>query len=244
MKLLAILSSMPFESDRIRGVLQNARVEKVAGKNAYVGRISDMDVVLFNTGIGKINAAHSATCILEKFPVNAVLNLGVAGAYAGSRLSTGDIAMASMEVLGDDGVIDSKGWHSLEKIGIPLVSAGRKKYFNEFPLDNAFSKKIIRTIKAGKLSSYSQITQGTFVTLSAASGSPARAGELEKRFKGVCENMEGAAVAQVCAIYKVPFVEIRGVSNIAGVRDKRKWDMKCASENCQKAVLDLMYTMK
>ena len=243
MKLLALLSSMPFESDRIRGILKNVRLHRIAGKNAYRGRIAGIDVVLFNTGIGKVNAAHSASCIFERFPVKAVLNLGVAGAYAGSGLKTGDIAIASKEILGDDGVIDSGGRHSLEKIGIPLVISGRKKYFNEFPLDNVFSKKIIKTIKTGPLQSYSRITQGPFITLSAASGSPSRAAELEKRFKGICENMEGAAIAQVCAIYKTPFVEIRGVSNIAGVRDKRKWDLKGASGNCQEAVLDLLCAM-
>ncbi len=234
---------MPFESDRIRAVLKNVRVHRAAGKNIYKGSISNIGIVLMNTGIGKVNAAHSATCILEQFPVEAVLNLGVAGAYSGSGLSNGDVALASKEILGDDGVIDSGGWHSLNTIGIPLVRRGRKKYFNEFPADKRLSNKIMKSIKSGLIQSSPQVTQGPFVTLSAASGSPSRAVELQKRFNGICENMEGAAVAQVCAIYKVPFIEIRGVSNIVGVRDKRRWDLKGASGNCQGVVLDLLNTV-
>jgi futalosine hydrolase len=51
--------------------------------------------------------------------------------------------------------------------------------------------------------------------------------------------MEGAAIAQVCAIYKIPMLEIRGISNIAGERDKRKWNLDLASENCQELVLKI-----
>jgi hypothetical protein len=35
-------------------------------------------------------------------------------------------------------------------------------------------------------------------------------------------------------------LEIRGISNIAGIRDRRKWDIKRASENCQKVVMDII----
>ena len=50
--------------------------------------------------------------------------------------------------------------------------------------------------------------------------------------------MEGAAIAQLCALYNVPFLEIRGISNIAGIRDKRKWNLKLASQNSQTAALE------
>ena len=52
--------------------------------------------------------------------------------------------------------------------------------------------------------------------------------------------MEGAAIAQVCTIYKIPMLEIRGISNKVGERDKRKWDLGLASENCQKLLLKLL----
>ena len=127
-------------------------------------------------------------------------------------------------------MLDSKGCGGYKKIGIPLVQSGRKKYFNEFPVSTPPVPPLVRggfNIKAGN-----------FVTVSAATGTQKRAKELEERFRAVCENMEGAAIAQVCAIYKIPMFEIRGISNIAGVRDKRKWNLKLASQNCQKAVLE------
>lgn len=205
MKFLVLLSSMPFESNMVRAAMKNVRISTVAGKKMYKGILMGVNIIMTNSGIGKVNAAHSSTCIMERFPVEGFINMGVAGAYAGSGLGNGDIAVASKEIFGDDGVIDSNGWSSMETIGIPLLQHGRKKYFNEFPLDNRLCKKMIRSMNSSSFQS--QILQGTFVTVSAASGSPSRAGELERRFKGICENMEGAAIAHVCALYKKPFLK-------------------------------------
>jgi futalosine hydrolase len=63
---------------------------------------------------------------------------------------------------------------------------------------------------------------------------------MERRFNAICENMEGAAAAHVCAMYGIPMVEIRGISNIAGNRDRKKWDLKLAAENCQRVVLEFL----
>lgn len=234
MKIPAILASMPFESDRLLAVMKNVRAGKIADKNIYRGKLSGRDILLLNTGIGKVNAAHSATCIIENFPVEQIINIGVGGAYPSSGLKVGDVAIASNEIYGDDGVISKNGWKDMSEIGIPLIKKGKKKYFNEFILDNALLKKLVTR-------HLSLVTKsGAFVTVSSTSGTRKRAAELEKRFNAVCENMEGAAIAHVCAIYKIPFIEIRGISNIAGERNKSKWDLRLASDNCQKAIIEIL----
>ncbi len=228
--MLAILSSMPFEFDRILSGLKNVRTSEIAGKTVHAGKLSGNDIIIMNTGIGKINAAHSATCLIERYPLKKIINIGVGGAYPGSGLNNGDIAIASKEIYGDDGVIDAEGWKSLKEIGIPLVESAGKKYFNEYPVCS------IGAIRESPL----QVKTGTFVTVSAVSGVQRRAKELEKRFDAICENMEGAAIAQVCALYNIPMYEVRGISNTTGVRDKRRWNMKLASENCQKLILNII----
>ena len=230
MKFFAILSSMPFESEKVIAVTKKVRTAKVAGKTVYRGKLSGHDVLLLNSGLGKVNAAHAATCLIENYPVKGIINIGVGGAYPGSGLKIGDVAIASKEIYGDEGVITSKGWDSLKKIGIPLVLDGKKKCFNEFLLNNSL------LIKSAQLLTKS----GPFITVSSTTGTRKRAIELEKRFDAICENMEGAAIAQVCTIYKIPMLEIRGISNKVGERDKRKWDLGLASENCQKLLLKLL----
>lgn len=232
--MLALLSSMSFESELLLSWMSNVRSREIAGKTVCYGKLEGVEALLVLTGLGKVNAAHAATCVVENFPVSRIINCGVGGAYPKSGLKIGDVAAATKEISGDEGVVDADGWGSLKKIGIPVIQSGGKKYFNEFPLNlppAGFHKERERDF---------MIKSGPFVTVSAASGTQKRARDLEKRFGAVCENMEGAAIAHVCAIYKIPMIEIRGISNIAGVRDKRKWNLPLASENCQALLLDLV----
>lgn len=246
MNFFALLSSMPFESNKILRQFKNARRIKLAGKTVYKGKLSNTGILLINTGIGKANAALCATGLIERFPIRSIINLGAGGAYPASGLKIGDIAVASKEIYGEEGVVSSRGWESLKKIGIPLVQSGDKKYFNEFPLLTPHylgtnrSRPPLLDVGKGDF----KIKSGSFVTVSAVTGTHKRALELERQFNAVCENMEGAAIAQVCKIYKVPMLEIRGISNIAGVRDKRKWNLKLASENCQRAVLCIIESLR
>jgi len=41
--------------------------------------------------------------------------------------------------------------------------------------------------------------------------------------------MEGAAAAHICALYKVPFMEIRGISNLVTDRDRGSWQWTARS---------------
>ncbi len=238
MQLIAIISAMPFESAFILSCMKRARHHSITGKTVHKGQLSGVNVVLMNSGIGKVNAAHSATYIIEKYAVSAIINIGVGGAYPGSGLKVGDIAFATREIYGDEGVINAGGWGGLEKIGIPLVKDGMKRYFNEYPL-NSLPSSLFKGKNRMSRWNY-KITGGNFVTVSSVSGTRKRARELEKRFNALCENMEGVAIAQVCTLYKIPVFEIRGISNITGIRDKRKWDLQLASENCQKLTLNII----
>ncbi len=245
MKFVAILTSLPVESDNILAILKNIKKSRIAGKTVYKGKLSGRNVVLMNSGLGKVNASHSATCVIEHFSIGYVLNAGAGGAYPLSGIGIGDIAIASAEIYGDEGVITLKGgkrpaykWSGLEDIGIPLVQNGKKRIFNEICLNKKILRKAVNSLKKQTAQPGGvKIKAGRFVTVSAASGSKQRASELEGRFNAICENMEGAAVAHVCALYKIPLLEIRGISNIAGVRDKRSWNLRLASYNCQEAVL-------
>jgi futalosine hydrolase len=84
------------------------------------------------------------------------------------------------------------------------------------------------------------LTTGVFLTVSTVTGTRERALELRRRHKALCENMEGAAVAQVCALYGIPLLEIRGISNMVEDRDALGWEKGLAALNCQRAVLELI----
>lgn len=241
-RFIGLISSVPSEGRFLIKKLLHIKNRQLL---LYEGKIYGKNIVYSISGIGKTNASHAATLLIEKYIPSLIINFGICGAYPSSGLKVGDIAVAVKEVYGDEGVILKDGFHGTDFIGIPLLRKGRKKHFNEFVLDKKLVKQsvnlshICSTLARGWMGDF-KIKSGAFVTVSTCTGTNKRALDLEKRFGAICENMEGAAVAHICCLYGIPFVEIRGISNIVENRDINKWDIRLASENCQKAVMGLL----
>jgi futalosine hydrolase len=62
-------------------------------------------------------------------------------------------------------------------------------------------------------------------------GAPESIARISSGFDPDVESMEGAAVFYVCLHEKVPFLEIRAISNFVESRDTTKWDIPLAIEN-------------
>ncbi|KJU86470.1 futalosine hydrolase [Candidatus Magnetobacterium bavaricum] len=197
-------------------------------------RFPGHNVVLYETGMGKVNAAHACTLAIERHHPDLVISTGICGAYPDTGLVRGDVAVAGREVYGDEGVVLHDGFHTLETIGIALFRDGQREWFNTFDLDEQ-----LVDYATGLLGCVS----GTFLTLSACTGTLVRAMQYKEMFDPVCENMEGAAIAHVCLMTRTPMMELRGVSNIVQDRDLGTWDIKEASKNSQQAVIRLITSL-
>jgi futalosine hydrolase len=187
-------------------------------------------------GIGAVNTAHALS---EYFATHQkpslVIQTGIAGAYVPAGISVGSVVLADTEIYGDLGVLMVDGWQPMEAVGIPLVAArdGRPARFNYFPLDETL---VARASGIGG----SLITRtGPFLTLSIVTGVRTLGDELHDRFGALCESMEGAAAAHVCALHDTPFLEVRGISNLVEDRDRSKWRIKEAAEAAQTVALKL-----
>jgi futalosine hydrolase len=197
-------------------------------------RSSGFQVVV--TGIGAVNTARALTSHLVSSPKpSLVIQTGVAGAFVPAEIPVGSVVLADTEIYGDMGVLTTAGWQPLEAIGIPLVPAsdGLPARFNYFPLD----PKLVA--RAAEIGGAHIARTGPFLTLSMVTGVRALGDELHERFGALCESMEGAAAAQICALYDVPFLEVRGISNLVEDRDREKWKLGEAAEAAQKVVLNL-----
>jgi futalosine hydrolase len=228
MTLTAIMASTELEASLILRSLADARKIVIQNKFFFHGRLSGKETVVCLCGTGKVNAAHAATVLIEKYSPEIIYNIGVAGAYPSSGLKIGDIAVAEKEICGDEGVLTGKGFCDMESIGLPLVFAHGRAYFNEFSM---FVPEQLRDFRH----------RGNFVTVSACTGTLQEGLKIEKRLSALCESMEGAAIAHVCALNSLPVVEMRGISNIiedraAGPLSKR--DIITAAENVQRVFLE------
>ena len=207
----------------------------IGGKPATVGLLEGRSVVLLVAGMGKTNAAQALTALLETRRVAGVIGFGVAGAYSGSGLGVGGVALATREIYGDEGVLVPEGWLSTREIGIPLIGAGPTAVYNEIELDGARVDRACEALTRAGLNPVPAV----FVTVSSCSGTEARGLELARRFEAGCETMEGAAYAHVSALYGVPFLEVRGISNLVEDRDLNRWRLQDAAVAAAAAVRTL-----
>ena len=64
------------------------------------------------------------------------------------------------------------------------------------------------------------------VTINEITTRPARIQQLQQKYQPVVESMEGAAFHYIALMEKIPYIQLRAVSNMVGERDKLKWKMK------------------
>ncbi|HET7230580.1 MAG TPA: futalosine hydrolase [Longimicrobium sp.] len=233
---LALICSVPLESRQLRDSLVSRMEMEVGRKVAHFGVLDGAPVIVFAAGMGKTNAAHGLTALLERREVRGIIGFGVAGAYAGSSLDVGDVALASSTIYGDEGVEAPDGWISTEGIGIPLLERRGQPVYNEITLDAAQVKRAADSLAAAGV----HVRVGPFVTVSACSGTAARGAKIAARSHGLVEGMEGAALAHVAAIYDCRFLEVRAVSNRVEDRDLSRWRLHDAAAAAQRAVRALV----
>lgn len=239
MKPILILSATPQEIVLLEHALGTTARRKTDVFDYVEGSLGNQPVAISAGGIGKINAAAATAVLIEQCQPRLVINTGCAGAYLASGLSVGELAVASDEFLGDEGVLTSAGWQDLRFMGLPSSTHGRQQYHNAIPLSRHAAEK------AMQLADYLgvKLVRGRFITLSTCSGTRQRGEALAREFHGICENMEGAAVAQVCLRYGIDCLEIRGVSNLVDERDMKTWDIPRAVEAAQRFVLKYLEEM-
>ena len=148
--------------------------------------------------------------------------------------------MASEEVYGDEGVLAPEGFLDMQGIGFPLVQRNGVCLYNRFPVNAQTLVKVRPVLETFTAAVGRRVGGRSFVTISTGSGTDALAQEMVSRTGGICENMEGAAVAQVCALNNTPFLAVRGISNSTGTRDLRSWDVKKGAEIAQLAIRALL----
>ncbi|MCK5069525.1 MAG: hypothetical protein KAR01_03255, partial [Desulfocapsa sp.] len=85
-----------------------------------------------------------------------------------------------------------------------------------------------------------KIRRGNFVTVCGVSATVSRGAMLMRQYDGLCENMEGAAVARVCEEYNLPLLEMRTISNFVEERDLTRWKLHEACDEAGKAAAILL----
>ena len=238
MKRIGILGAMPEEINGIVSLLKD-KTEVVKGmRTYYIGTINNIEVVVVFSRWGKVASATTVTHLIVEFGITELLFTGVAGAIC-QKLNIGDIIIASSLVQHD---LDARP--IMNRFEIPLL--GKTVLHPPKNMLDSTIESISELVNSQKLIGLlSSMQQETFlftkpkvVVGQIASGDQffascaEKEGLLEILPEVLCVEMEGAAVAQVCFEYEIPFVIIRTISDSANensVVDFREFVAEVAS---------------
>ena len=235
-----ILGAMPVEIQMLESKLQDEQTEKYLNVTFYTGTLNGRKVVLAASGIGKVNAAMTATLLLDHFRPAEVLFTGVAGGI-NPNLAPGDIVLGEKTAQHDRGKLTSAGFSPQPTgEGIPLLMSPPERLL---ALAEAAAKDAaLDKIKTTRGERQPRVIRGIIVTGDIFVASPAKTAELRKMFKADAVEMEGAAVAQVCWQQKVPCLVIRCLSDKADAMADADFDrfVNAAAANSAKLTLSML----
>lgn len=183
-----------------------------AGGSGEAGE-RDLNVTLVVSGLGKANAAAALAATAARLPAQpTVVHLGIGGVYPGSELPLGSAAVAASERDLDLGVGEDRSRAGLEAIGLELVAGLVAS--NRIELLTPLARAVATAAEAPLVD---------FATSDGVTASPAAARDTAERYSVAIESMEGFAAAQVALAFGLEYVEVRGVSNRVGERDRAAW---------------------
>ena len=216
---IGILGAMAQEIDEVKALLTDKTIVKIANREFVVGKINGIGCVVAFSKWGKVAATITATLLIQEFGVTDLFFIGTAGALA-DGLKVGDIVISKRLVQHD---LDARP--IISRFELPLLN---RIYINSDPELSALAGRAVSSlINKGveKMVGEEAVKEfGLAPTLhfgDIASGdqfinSDAKRNEILSLLPDVqCVEMEGAAVAQVCLEFGVPFTVIRTISDTA-----------------------------
>ncbi|WP_174721228.1 5'-methylthioadenosine/adenosylhomocysteine nucleosidase [Streptococcus periodonticum] len=197
---IGIIAAMPEELKILVENLENAEKHLRLGHVYHTGNIGRHEVVLVESGIGKVMSAMSVAVLVNEFKVTAVINTGSAGAVA-EGLQIGDIVVADRLVYHDVDVT-AFGYEYGQMARQPLYFEASRYLVSEM------KKTLEKTHQTSRV--------GLIATGDSFIASQDKIDRIKGHFPEVLAiEMEGAAVAQATHSIGLPFMVIRAMSDTA-----------------------------
>lgn len=190
-----LICAMDSEADGFRALLTGRKDEVCSGMTFSSGLLQGVPVTVVKCGVGKVNAALCAQTALLRYSPDAVINVGVAGGV-GHGVVTGHVVIGSETVQYD----------------FDLTAIGEEDGL-VYPCDKTLAEALYqaaRTVLPDERVSLGRIATGDrFV------GDSVTCARIRDHYGSLACEMEGGAVAQVCAVSGVPCGVLRAISDNA-----------------------------
>ncbi|MEF9919760.1 MAG: 5'-methylthioadenosine/adenosylhomocysteine nucleosidase [Erysipelotrichaceae bacterium] len=194
--MIGIIAAMQIECDELLKLMQDIKKTEIHELNFYEGTLNKKQVVLMLSGVGKVNATMSTTILLDRYDISQIINIGTAGGLSVEQ-EVLDLVISDQVVQYDYDTTPIDG------------EAGRGKIFS---IDQNLLNKVknVLSVEACNLFVGGIASGDAFVSENA------KIDEILYYFPNViCAEMEAGAIGQVCNHFKIPFIVIRSLSDIA-----------------------------
>jgi len=200
--MLGIIGAMEEEIWEIRESIEDMSTITIGNFTFYKGKIQNKDMVLVESGIGKVNASICTTLMISHFNVEKILFTGVAGGV-NPKIDIGDIVIGTY-LMEHDYDVTAFGY----EVGMIPKMGDSKFHCNKALVDlaNTLAKENFQD---------TNIWQGPIVSGDVFVASEEKINWLWNKFQAYCTEMEGAAVAHVCKVLQIPFLIVRSISDKA-----------------------------
>lgn len=229
MKKYGIIAAMQEEMHEIENIMEEKTYKRIYDLNFIIGKINLTDIVLVEAGVGKVNAARTTQILIDKFDIDAIINVGSAGS-ANDELEIGDIVIGKKIVQHDFDITafgHEKGY--ISNIGQYIGSDERLIEKMEQTILKIQNNKFL--IKIGTIAS-GDIFCTEFKMKE----------KIRNKFNADAIEMEGAAIAQVCKLDNIPFIIIRSISDKPNGSNNITFDkfLETASKRCAQILKEFL----
>ena len=222
MSKIAIITAMDEELEAIKNKFKEVEKKELRELIYYEGEASKKEYILIKCGVGKVNAARVTQILIDNFDIEYIMNVGIAGSL-NDELEIGDIVIGGKLVQHDFDITafgNEKGY---------ITDTGRffksdEKLIKRYKKDNNEYNIIVGIIASGDI----------------FCNQVAMKEKIRSKFGADCVEMEGAAIAQVATLNKIPFIVIRSISDKPNGRnhiDIEKF-INMASQRCADLVIE------
>ncbi len=229
---IGIIGAMDVEVSTLIAQMNETKTVERAGMVFHEGTVGQMPVVIVKSGIGKVNAGICVQILADLFDVTHIINTGVAGSLD-NRINIGDIVV-STDAMYHDVNATIFGYQPGEVPQMGTVS---------FPADPDLRNAAVSAIRSAAPDV--SVFEGRVVSGDQFISQRAVKDQITETFKGMCTEMEGAAIAQASYCNHIPFAIIRAISDKADESVAVSYDEfeAKAAEHCAKLVEQMLRSM-
>ncbi len=211
---LGIMGAEPKEVEGIVQCLEQVQTTQIGMRDYHEGLLNGKQVVVVYSRCGKPAAAATVSALIHEFQITELIFTGVAGALQ-PAVQIGDIVISNRLVQHDVDVRPFRPQFEIPILGIQFFDADKE-------LQSLAKRSIDQLIVSGKLHFEPYLINNPTVHLGDIASGDQFISTLKQKNAirsalptVLCTEMEGAAVAQICYEYDLPFVVIRTISDSA-----------------------------